>query len=319
MDWRGLVVDAARLWRGEAPIAAPLVILDLDARDRGPEELVLPACPVIGVGKADAPLAGWVDAVVEPPVAIEGLTQAIVGKPLAAAAIVDLLRLLPLLPAEQGLVAESLTYAVLQGSGEHRAWQAQARRPSGQPMPQGQVEVSRDGAVLHLVLDRAEAGNAIDRSMRDGLHDALQLAALDPGIERVVLGGRGKAFSLGADLGEFGTTGDPALAHAIRRVTLPARMALACADKLEVHVQGGCVGSGLELAAYARRITATPTAWFQLPELAMGILPGAGGCVSLVRRIGRQRAGLMILSGKRLSARQALAWGLIDAIVDDPA
>jgi enoyl-CoA hydratase/carnithine racemase len=50
----------------------------------------------------------------------------------------------------------------------------------------------------------------------------------------------------------------------------------------------------------------------------MGILPGAGGCVSVSRRIGRQRTALMILSGKRLNARQALAWGLIDAIVDEP-
>ena len=50
----------------------------------------------------------------------------------------------------------------------------------------------------------------------------------------------------------------------------------------------------------------------------MGILPGAGGCVSLTRRIGRQRAVLLMLSGKRLSARAALGWGLIDAIVDEP-
>ena len=57
----------------------------------------------------------------------------------------------------------------------------------------------------------------------------------------------------------------------------------------------------------------------QLPELAMGILPGAGGCVSLTRRIGRQRTALMILSGRRIGARQALDWGLIDAIVDEPA
>ena len=67
------------------------------------------------------------------------------------------------------------------------------------------------------------------------------------------------------------------------------------------------------------RLTASPEAWFQLPELAMGILPGAGGCVSLTRRIGRQRTALMILSGKRLNARQALAWGLVDAVMDEPA
>jgi enoyl-CoA hydratase/carnithine racemase len=135
----------------------------------------------------------------------------------------------------------------------------------------------------------------------------------------VRLRGKGRAFSLGADLSEFGTTTDPATAHAIRMRTLPARMIERCADKLEVHVQGACVGAGLEMAAWARRITAAPNAWFQLPELAMGIIPGAGGCVSLSRRIGSSRTALLILSGRRLSARVALDWGLIDAIVDEPA
>jgi enoyl-CoA hydratase/carnithine racemase len=92
-----------------------------------------------------------------------------------------------------------------------------------------------------------------------------------------------------------------------------------CADRLEVHVQGGCIGAGLEMAAWARELSATPNAWFQLPELAMGLLPGAGGCVSLSRRIGRQRTALLVLSGKRIGARTALEWGLIDRIVDEPA
>ena len=103
----------------------------------------------------------------------------------------------------------------------------------------------------------------------------------------------------------------------LRRDDRVPRALAPIADKLDVHVQGGCVGAGLELAAYAARFTAAPDAWFQLPELAMGILPGAGGCVSLTRRIGRQRAALMMLSGKRISASTALGWGLIDAIAGD--
>jgi enoyl-CoA hydratase/carnithine racemase len=90
------------------------------------------------------------------------------------------------------------------------------------------------------------------------------------------------------------------------------------ANRFECHIHGGCVGSALEMAAFAHRITATKDAWFHLPELAMGIIPGAGGCVSVPRRIGRQRAALMILSGRRISAKTALNWGLIDAIVDGP-
>lgn len=72
------------------------------------------------------------------------------------------------------------------------------------------------------------------------------------------------------------------------------------------------------MVAFAGRVTASPNAWFQLPELAMGVIPGAGGCVSIPRRIGRQRTALMLLSGKRIDSRTALRWGLIDAIVDKP-
>jgi enoyl-CoA hydratase/carnithine racemase len=100
-------------------------------------------------------------------------------------------------------------------------------------------------------------------------------------------------------------------------LTLPAHAIARCRDRLEVHVQGGCVGSGLEMAAFARRLTASARAWFQLPELAMGVIAGAGGCVSVSRRIGRQRAALLMLSGKRISAEVALGWGLVDAIIDD--
>jgi enoyl-CoA hydratase/carnithine racemase len=79
------------------------------------------------------------------------------------------------------------------------------------------------------------------------------------------------------------------------------------------------VGSGLELAAFAGRLTAAPDAWFQLPEVAMGILPGFGGCVSIPRRIGRQRAAALMLSGQRVRAAVALGWGLVDAVVDEAA
>jgi enoyl-CoA hydratase/carnithine racemase len=235
--------------------------------------------------------------------------------------IVQLLRMLPRLDVAQGLVAESFAFALLQGSAEHRRW-AEARDAAGHAEPPpapGRVMTRRDGNVLEICIDRPWAGNAIDRPIRDGLTEAFELAALDSSITAVRLRGAGKVFSLGADLHEFGTTSDPATAHHIRQLTLPAAAAARCMDRLEVHVQGACVGSGLELACYARRLTAGPRAWFQLPELAMGILPGAGGCVSLTRRIGRQNTAAMILSGHRLTARQALSWGFIDAIVDDPA
>jgi enoyl-CoA hydratase/carnithine racemase len=309
------MLDAQRLWPGEAAWDAPIAIVDLDAAADVPESLALPPCPVIGIGDAANPLAARLDAVVELPATLGAILRRVLAMPSAAAVTVQLLRLLPELAPDAGLTAESLAYGLLQGSAEHRTWLA-GREP-GSPRSEGHVHLERTGNRLTITLDHPESGNAIDRAMRDGLHEALSLAVLDPEVATVSLRASGRTFSLGAELGEFGTTSDPATAHAIRCLTLPARAAAGCAERLEAHVQGGCVGAGLELAAWARRLTATADAWFHLPELSMGVLPGAGGCVSLTRRIGRQRTALMILSGKRISAPQALGWGLIDAIVDE--
>jgi enoyl-CoA hydratase/carnithine racemase len=79
-------------------------------------------------------------------------------------------------------------------------------------------------------------------------------------------------------------------------------------------VQGACIGAGIELSAFAATITAAKGTFFRLPEVAMGLIPGAGGCVSIPRRIGRQRAAFMALSGRDVDTEQALEWGLIDAI-----
>lgn len=311
------MLDARRLWLGETAWDGPLAFIDLDAESGPAGPVVLPPCPVIGLGNPEHPLASLLDAVIEPPVTADTLARQVVAHPEAAAVIVQLLRLLPSLPLEHGLVAESLAYAVLQGSAEHAAWLAAHRAQAVSPRREGRVLLDRQGACLTITLDNPDRGNAIDRAMRDGLAEAFLLASLDPEIGTIVLRAEGRTFSLGAELGEFGTTTDPATAHAIRGRTLPAHFAARCGDRLEARVQGGCVGSGLELAAWARRIVASPDAWFHLPELAMGILPGAGGCVSLTGRIGRQRTALMILSGRRISARQALDWGLVDELAAD--
>ena len=137
-------------------------------------------------------------------------------------------------------------------------------------------------------------------------------------MTQVRLTGRGRAFCIGADLSEFGTTRDGVEAHAIRQATLPAASIARVGAKLEVRVEGACVGAGLEMAAFAGRLVASRRAWFQLPELAMGLIPGAGGCVSVAKRIGRQRTALMILSGRRIDAETALRWGLVDELTGNP-
>ena len=85
---------------------------------------------------------------------------------------------------------------------------------------------------------------------------------------------------------------------------------------MHFHLHGACIGAGIELPAFAARLTAKPDTTFRLPEVSMGLIPGAGGCVSIPRRIGRQRTARMAILGEPVNAEQALAWGLIDAIVD---
>lgn len=309
-DWR---IDASRLWPGAGGWDGPLALVPLDSLG-DISGAMLPSCPVIGIGADDHPMANLVDCTVEAERAAETIACNVLANPHAAAVTVGLLRMLPCMDAQAGLEAESLAYAVLQGSSEHAAWLAKGPYP-GQGA--ARLEVDRRDDCLSICFDTS-SGGAIDRKLRDDLHEALALAVIDQTITRVVLSGRGRTFSLGADLGEFGTTRDPASAHLIRSLSLPSRMAARCADKLEARIHGACGGAGLELAAWASRIVATPDAWFHLPELSMGILPGAGGCVALTRRIGRQRTAWMILSGKRISARTALKWGLVDEIAADP-
>lgn len=295
-------------------MAAPIAFVDLHRESQDLPDLRLPPCPVVGVGPGEHPLSPRLDAVVEPGFDLLALADAAIAQPLAAAVTTQALRAIPALAMEHALTVESLAYATLQGSEPHRRWLA--GRDEGEDKPEGKVLLTRCEAELQVTLDRPMAGNAIDRAMRDALHEVFSLVNMDTTVRRVVLRAEGKAFCLGAELGEFGTTTDPAEAHRIRYLTLPAREAALCGDRLEVRIDGACIGAGLELAAFAERIVATPRSWFQLPELAMGILPGAGGCVSLSRRIGRQRTLLMVLSGRRFGAREALDWGLVDAVVD---
>lgn len=280
--------------------------------------------PLIGVGDPAHPLAATLDAILEPPVSPDSLLRNVLKAPKAAAACAHLLRSTESLSAPDALRLESMCYAMLQGSAEHLAWgDSQSVSCSSPPCEAGNqadsVKLDREGDRLIVRLDQPFTLNAIDRAMRDQLYDAFEMAHIDRDIRQIKLRAEGRVFSVGADLSEFGATRDPATAHMLRARTLPANLLASLPCALDVHAPGACIGSGLEIAAFATNFTASPDAWFQLPEIAMGIIPGAGGCVSIPRRIGRSRAALMILSGRKLNARQALEWGLIDAIEEQAA
>jgi enoyl-CoA hydratase/carnithine racemase len=176
------------------------------------------------------------------------------------------------------------------------------------------VRVEREGGTLDIVLTRPARLNALDRQMRDELVEALTLATVDPSISRVELRGEGSAFSAGGDLDEFGTRADPATAHLIRLQRSIAR-ALFGLDKLTVaHVHGACIGSGIELAAFCDTVVAARDTKISLPEIGIGLVPGAGGTVSLTRRIGRLRTAWLAFSGCTIDAATAHSWGLVDQL-----
>jgi enoyl-CoA hydratase/carnithine racemase len=94
----------------------------------------------------------------------------------------------------------------------------------------------------------------------------------------------------------------------------PARAMAAVADRLVAHLHGACFGSGIELPAFAARVVARPDTVVGLPELSLGLIPGAGGTVSVTRRIGRHRTAWLALTGRTIDAATALEWGLVDEI-----
>jgi hypothetical protein len=210
---------------------------------------------------------------------------------------------------------ESLAYSTLLGGAEFARW-LNRRGPRRPPPPPSRPPVLLDRAAsqLRITLNRPERRNAYGREVRDALVEALRLAASDDSITQVVLDGAGPSFSSGGDLDEFGTTPDPATAHFIRTSGGAARLLYRLSQRIEAHVHGSCVGAGVELPAFAHRMIARPETTFRLPEVAMGLIPGAGGTVSIRRRIGRWRTLYLALSGRSLDTATALKWHLIDAI-----
>lgn len=273
-------------------------------------------CVLVGLtaGKlaSDASLRSLFDVLV-PLDGFDALAEKVLANPVAATTLALLLRHSDSRSWEEGLVAESAAYSALQSGSEFARWrQAHPARPitdAGAP----RVAVSREGSEFRIRLTRPARRNAIDTLMRDALDDALATAG-ETHPERIVLGGEGASFCSGGDLNEFGSRADTASAHLIRLSCSPSRRMALASRRLEARVHGACVGSGIELAAFASRVVAAPDAFFALPEVAMGLIPGAGGTVSIARRINKQRTAWLALSNQSIDAETALAWGLIDAI-----
>jgi enoyl-CoA hydratase/carnithine racemase len=236
--------------------------------------------------------------------------------PLAAMILVQLLRHSEGASIQDGLFAESLAYATLQGGSEFQNWLANRKPETVVDSNCHEPAVLADlrGNELYLTLNRPDSRNAFSVEMRDELVEGLMLLASDPSIERAIISAVGPCFCTGGDLREFGSFDNTARAHAVRSTRNAGKLISSMADRIECRVHRACLGSGVELPAFCGRIVATEDTFFRLPEVNLGLIPGAGGTISIPRRIGRQRTAWLGLSAKKINARTALEWGLIDAI-----
>ncbi len=175
------------------------------------------------------------------------------------------------------------------------------------------VTVERDGAVAVVLLNRPQQLNALSDELMSELVAALENLDADADIRCVVLGGDERAFAAGADVGEL-AAGTPISLYenrrldrwdAIRNLRTP----------LVAAVSGFCLGGGCELAMACDLIVASETAKFGQPEINLGVLPGAGGTQRLTRAIGKALAMDVILTGRFLTAEEALRAGLVARVV----
>lgn len=297
LDVPALVVDL----RGDGPVGEP-----------PPLDQAL--CPVIALASADTE-TGWpVDLTLGDEETVAEVTTRAGENPTATATLAQVLRATASLDVLDALRVESLAYSMLLAGPEFRRW-LDAQSPKRLQSGDGDVVQSESrGGVLHVALNRPHVHNAFNAAMRDALVEVLTVARTDWSIGTVELTGNGPSFCSGGDLTEFGTAEDPVHAHLVRSARSVGASLHELRDKLTVRVHGTCVGAGVELPAFARRVVAAKNTTFRLPEVGMGLIPGAGGTVSLPRRIGRERTLLLALTGELLSADDALSWGLVDAV-----
>jgi Enoyl-CoA hydratase/isomerase len=306
----------------------PLVVLDAtDLPANLPPAVLIAvdragALPVLDVASFDALVttrraapAPWVSVVPERLDAqLDQVCRMTQSAPIATSVLARVLRIAEQLPFEDALEVESLAYSALLGGAEFSRWRS--ARSLGETRIEGAIRYERHDDLVTLTLASPDSGNAMTAAMRDALYEALASVLDDPSAPGVVLKAEGRCFSTGGYLPEFGTATDLAQAHAIRTLRSSTKLLHRLGNRAEVHLHGACIGSGIEVPAAAVRRIGTPGTFVQLPELRMGLIPGAGGTASLASAIGRQRLMWLILGAFRLGAETARDWGLLHAIVE---
>ncbi|MBQ0798549.1 MAG: enoyl-CoA hydratase/isomerase family protein [Porticoccaceae bacterium] len=171
------------------------------------------------------------------------------------------------------------------------------------------VSFTKQGAIGLIKINNPPV-NALGQSVRAGLKAAVELGLADDSVKAMVLICEGRTFIAGADIKEFAKgMGEPGLVPVISNMETASKPIVAA-------IHGTALGGGLEVALGCHYRIAVPTARIGLPEVHLGLLPGAGGTQRLPRLVGAQAALDLIVKGNHIAAKDALKLGIIDAIVD---
>jgi 2-oxoglutaroyl-CoA hydrolase len=176
------------------------------------------------------------------------------------------------------------------------------------------VRVERSGSIATVWIDRQAKMNTMTVAMRGEFPAIFRELDADPAVRVVVIrGAGGKAFSAGGDVAEFLTLAPADLEQWGDTLTEAER----CRKPVIAAIDGFTMGAGLELAVACDFRVATRRSEFAFPEIRLGMIPGSGGTQRALRLIGMTRAKLFMLTGQRISAERAEAWGLITQAVPD--
>lgn len=182
----------------------------------------------------------------------------------------------------------------------------------------GPVDVRLEGAIATITLNRPGARNAMNRDMIEHLSAAIEKVGHDPAVRVVILTGAGElAFCAGIDYAERDELGDDEVQAFFRDLRATFSRLARLPRPVIAAINGFAIGLGTELAVCADVRLAAQSATLGLTDVRMAVVPGAGGTQRLSRLIGVARAKELILTGRRISARDAEQIGLVNAVIDD--
>jgi enoyl-CoA hydratase len=181
------------------------------------------------------------------------------------------------------------------------------------------VLYEKRGAVAYVTLNRPARLNSYNIQMRDDLYQVWSAVRDDPDVRVAILAGAGdRAFCAGADLSEFGTAPSPVVARQVRFERPVWELWLSLPQVLIAAIHGHCLGSGIEMALCCDLRLASDDAQFGLPEVSLGLIAAAGGTQTVPRALGYSAGLDLLLTGRRIDAREAHRIGLVNRVVPRP-